>query len=146
MTKQSDKRQKAKSLYLTGQYDQKEIAQLIDVSTKSLSKWKQEESWDELKESLLTTRENELHRLYKMLRILNDDIDVKAEDKKPINSKEADAVLKLTSAIKNLELETSVADKVEIGMEFINLVRKEDIELSKKITHWFDIFLQQSLK
>lgn len=146
MAKQNDKRAKAKSLYLTGQYDQKEIADLVGVSERSITKWKNEENWDDLKESLLTTRENELRRLYKMLRILNDDIDLKAEEKIPINSKEADAVLKLTAAIKNLELETSIADKVEVGMAFINLVRKENIELSKEVTKWFDIFLQQSIK
>lgn len=146
MAKQNDKRAKAKSLYLTGQYSQKEIAELVDVSERSVSKWKDEEDWDSLKTSLLTTRENELRRLYKMLQILNDDIDLRAELKIPINSKEADAVLKLTSAIKNLELETSIADKVEVGTAFINLVRKENLELSKEITKWFDIFLKTSIK
>jgi len=146
MAKQNDKRNKAKSLYLTGQYDQKEIAELVEVSERSITKWKTEENWEDLKESLLTTRENELRRLYKMLRILNDDIDLKAERKIPVNSKEADAVLKITAAIKNLELETSIADKVEVGMAFINMVRKENLELSKDITKWFDLFLQQYMK
>jgi len=146
MAKQNDKRNKAKSLYLTGQYDQKEIAELVEVSERSITKWKTEENWEDLKESLLTTRENELRRLYKMLRILNDDIDLKAEKKIPVNSKEADAVLKITAAIKNLELETSIADKVEVGMAFINMVRKENLELSKDITKWFDLFLQQYMK
>lgn len=146
MAKKNDKRNKAKSLYLTGQYDQKEIAELVEVSERSITKWKTEENWEDLKESLLTTRENELRRLYKMLRILNDDIDLKAEMKIPVNSKEADAVLKITAAIKNLELETSIADKVEVGMAFINMVRKENLELSKEITKWFDLFLQQYMK
>lgn len=146
MAKQTDKRQKAKSLYLTGQYDQIEIAAIVGISTRSITKWKAEDAWDDLKESMLTTRENELRRLYKMLRILNDDIDKKADEKKPISSKEADAVLKLTAAIKNLEIETSIAEKVEVGMDFINLVRKEDVELSKQITKWFDIYIQQSIK
>lgn len=146
MAKQNEKREKAKSLYLTGQYSQKEIAELVDTREQTISKWKEEEDWDSLKTSLLTTRENELRRLYKMLQILNDDIDTRAEHKIPINSKEADAVLKLTSAIKNLELETSIADKVEVGTAFINLVRKENIELAKTITHWFDIFLKSTIK
>lgn len=146
MAKQNDKKQKAKSLYLTGQYSQKEIGELVEISENSISKWKDEGDWDSFKTSLLTTRENELRRLYKMLSVLNDDIDNKAEMKIPINSKEADAVLKLTSAIKNLEIETSIAEKVEVGMEFINLVRKEDTDLSKKISKWFDAYIQQSIK
>lgn len=146
MAKQNDKKEKAKSLFLTGQYSQKEIAEIVGVSEKSVSKWKEEGDWESFKVSLLTTRENELRRLYKMLSVLNDDIDTKAELKIPINSKEADAVLKLTSAIKNLELETSIADKVEVGIAFINVVRTEDIDLSKKIAAWFDVYLKQFIK
>jgi DNA-binding XRE family transcriptional regulator len=146
MAKQNEKREKAKSLYLTGQYSQKEIAELVDTREQTISKWKEEDDWDSLKTSLLTTRENELRRLYKMLQILNDDIDTRAAHKIPINSKEADAVLKLTSAIKNLELETSIADKVEVGTAFINLVRKENLELAKTIATWFDLFLKSSIK
>jgi DNA-binding transcriptional regulator LsrR (DeoR family) len=146
MAKQSDKRSKAKSLYLTGQYSQKEIADLVGTSERSISTWKEAEDWDSLKISLLTTRENELRRLYKMLQLLNDDIDLTAELKIPVNSKQADAVLKLTQAIKNLELETSIADKVEVGSDFINLVRKDDPEFAKKATKWFDIYIQQSLR
>lgn len=146
MAKHSDQRLKAKSLYLTGQYDQKEIAGLVGVSEKTISKWKNDEDWDSLKESLLTTRENELRRLYKMLRILNDAIDDRSDTGIPINSKEADAVLKLSTAIKNLELETSIADKVEVGMDFINFVRKDDLEFSKRIADAFDLFLKQHMK
>jgi DNA-binding XRE family transcriptional regulator len=146
MARLSDKRSKAKSLYLTGQYEQKEIAELVDVSERSICKWKEEEDWDSFKTSLLTTRENELRRLYKMLAVHNDSIDVMSEAKLPINSKQADAVLKLTAAIKNLELETSIADKVEVGTAFITMVRRENIELAKTITHWFDIFLKTAIK
>ncbi len=78
-----------------------------------------------------------------MLRILNDAIDEKAEDKIPIGSKEADAVLKLTAAIRNLELETSIADKVEVATAFIDFVRKDNLDMSKQIANLFDAFLKQ---
>jgi hypothetical protein len=78
-----------------------------------------------------------------MLQNINDSIDEKTDAKIPINSKDADAVLKLTSAIKNLEIETSIAEKVDVGTDFINLVSKEDVELAKQISKWFDIYLNQ---
>lgn len=145
MAKQHEKKQKAKSLFLTGQYSQKEISEITGISEKTISKWVNDpkENWEEMKVSLLTTRSNELRRLYKMLSVLNNDIDEKAELKIPINSKEADAVLKLTSAIKNLEIETSIAEKVEVGSEFINMIRKEDTDLAKIVTKWFDLYLNQ---
>lgn len=143
MARNDEKRIKAKTLYCTGQYDQKDIAEIVGISERTISVWKQDEGWEDLKESLLTTRENELRRLYKMLKNLNDFLDDKNESCLPINSKEADAVLKLTAAIRNLELETSIADKVEVGTAFINMVRKEDLALSKIIASWFDTFLKQ---
>ncbi|MBX6361257.1 MAG: DDE transposase family protein [Acidobacterium ailaaui] len=144
--KLSDKRQKAKALFITGKYTQQEIAKIVGVTPKTIIRWKTEERWEELNVSLLTTRENELRRLYKMLKVMNDEIDEKAQDGKPINSKEADALLKLTQAIKNLELETSIADKVEVGMDFIEFVRRDNPELAKTITQCFDQYIQFSLK
>lgn len=143
--KRNEKRDKAKSLYLTGQYNQKEIAEIIGTSEKTLSKWVNDPAgkWDDLKTSLLTTRNNELGRLYKMLKVMNDSLDEKSELRIPINSKDADAVLKLTQAIKNLEIETSIAEKVDVGTEFINMVSKEDTALAKQISKWFDIYLNQ---
>jgi transposase-like protein len=146
MAKQNQQKEKAKALFLTGQYEQKEIAELVGVSANTVSAWKNADKWEDQKTSLLTTRANQLSRLYKMLAVLNDDLDEKAELKIPVNSKEADAVLKLTAAIKNLEYETSIAEKVEVGMEFINMVKADDAELAKTITKWFDVFIQKATK
>jgi transposase-like protein len=143
--KRNDQKDKAKSLYLTGQYSQKEIAAIVGISENTIGKWANnpEDKWEDLKTSMLTSRTNELRRLYKMLQNINDSIDEKIDAKIPINSKDADAVLKLTSAIKNLEIETSIAEKVDVGTDFINLVSKEDVELAKQISKWFDIYLNQ---
>lgn len=143
--KRNDKRDKAKSLYLTGQYSQKEIAAIVGISEKTISKWANDatDKWEEMKTSMLTSRTNELRRLYKMLQNINDSVDEKTTLKIPINSKDADAILKLTSAIKNLEIETSIAEKVDVGTDFINLVSKEDTVLAKQISKWFDIYLNQ---
>lgn len=146
MAKQSDKKQKARTLFLTGEYAQKEIASICGVSEKTITEWKKEDNWEDHKMSLLTTRENELRRLYRMLQNINDFIEEKAADKIPINSKEADSVLKLTAAIQKLEVETSIAEKVEVGTEFIRMVRQENADLAKEITHWFDIYLQSKFK
>ena len=146
MAKRNEQREKAKSLYLTGQYDQKEIAALTGVSEKSICKWKEEENWDSFKTSLLTTRENQLKNLYKILDNLNTSTLEAIERGIKVNPKDADAVIKYTAAIKNLELETSIAEKVEVGMSFINLVRKDNLELSKVIAHWFDVYLKTSMK
>lgn len=141
----NDKKEKAKKLFLTGQYSQKEIAAIVEVNENTVGRWANDpaDKWEEMKTSMLTSRNSELRRLYKMLQNINDSIDEKTFAKIPINSKDADAVLKLTAAIKNLEIETSIAEKVDVGTGFINLVSKEDVELAKQISKWFDIYLNQ---
>lgn len=146
MAKQSEERGKARSLFLTGQYSQKEIAGMCGVSEKSIRLWKEEEQWDAHKLSLLTTRENQLRNLYKILENVNDNTLEDIDAGRRVNPKDADAVIKYTAAIRSLEMETSIADKVEVGTALINLVRREDADAAKVITKWFDIFLQQSIK
>jgi hypothetical protein len=41
-----------------------------------------------------------------------------------MNSKEADSVLKITKAIKNLQIETNMGEKMEVGSQFLSFVRK----------------------
>jgi transposase-like protein len=146
MAKQSKQKEKAKALYLTGQYSQKEIAEITGISEKTISAWANAADdkgmkWEDMKTSLLTTRTNELRRLYKMLQVLNNDIDNRAELNIPINSKEADALLKITTAIKNLEIETSIAEKVDVATDFISFVSTEDQKLAEQISDWFEQYL-----
>jgi uncharacterized protein YjcR len=146
MAKQNPKHDKAKALYLTGQYDQKEIAELVGVSANTVTAWKNAEKWEDQKTSLLTTRGNELKRLYKILESINDYTMKDVEDGKRVNNKDGDAVIKYTAAIKNLEIETSIAEKVEVLMDFINMVKNDDPELAKAITKWADAYIQKSSK
>ena len=119
---------------------------MCSVSEKSIGKWKEQEGWDAHKMSLLTTRENQLRSLYRILENLNNSTLEDIEDGRRVNPKDGDAVIKYTAAIKSLEMETSIADKVEVGTQFINLVRKEEPDLAKAIAKWFDIFLQQTIR
>jgi DNA-binding XRE family transcriptional regulator len=145
MAKQNEKRGKARSLFLTGEYTQKEIAAMCGVSQKTIGEWKEEENWEDMQTSLLTSRENELKRLYKILKALNDQTLQQIDAGEDVNTKLADSVIKYTAAIKSLEMETSIADKVDVGMKFIDFIRKDDVEFAKKVTKFFDLFIQDSI-
>lgn len=64
----------AKSLYIGGGISQKEIAERISVTEKTLSKWIKEDNWDTLKKSLLTTKKNQLSELYDQLELKTSEI------------------------------------------------------------------------
>lgn len=146
MAKLSDKQQKARTLFLTGEYSQKEIAEICKASEKTIGIWKKEGRWDELSLSLVSSRENELKNLYLILRNLNEKTLEDIENGLRVNPKDGDAAIKYSAAIKNLELETSIADKVEVGMALIGFIRKENIEDAKVVTKWFDVFLKACIK
>ena len=134
----------AKSLYIGGGLTQKEIASRVSVTEKTLASWIKKEKWDNLKKSLLTTKQNQLAFLYDQLDFLNTDI--ADRDFKVAVGKEADTIIKLTAAINRLETETSIGDTVEVARNFIEFVRPQDLELAKTITNLFDVFITAKMK
>lgn len=140
------KKDYAKQLFLNDPgITQAEIAEKVGVSKVTICKWVKDGKWQELQASLLIGKEEQLARLYKQLRLLNDAIESK-EDQKFATSKEADAILKLTVAIKNLETETNIAEKMATGKEFLAFVRKTSgFELSKDVAKLFNAYIKSCL-
>jgi len=142
--RKAQEKEYAKSLYIGGGLTQKEIAERVSVTEKTLAKWIKESKWDNLKKSLLTTKENQLSFLYDQLDFLNTDISKR--DFKVAVGKEADTIIKLTASINRLETETSIGDIVEVARNFIEFVRQQDLELAKVITNLFDVFITAKMK
>lgn len=140
------KKDYARQLYLNdSSITQAEIAEKVGVSRVTLCKWVKDGKWQELQMSLLIGKEEQLARLYKQLRLLNDAIENK-ENQKFATSKEADAILKLTVAIKNLETEINIAEKMATGKEFLSFVRKTaGFDTSKEVAKLFDSFIKSCL-
>ncbi|MDA6068004.1 DUF1804 family protein [Flavobacterium sp. AC] len=142
--RKAQEKEYAKSLYIGGGLTQKEIAERVSVTEKTLAKWIKEGKWENLKKSLLTTKQNQLSFLYDQLDFLNTDISKR--DFKVAVGKEADTIIKITAAINRLETETSIGDTVEVARNFIEFVRQQDLELAKIITNLFDVFITAKMK
>ena len=142
------KKEYAKTLYLSEKgITQKEIASRTGVTEATICKWVKEEKWAELKTSLLATRGEQLALMYGQLQAANDAITNREEGPRFPSSKEADAILKLTTAIRNLELETSVADKMEVGKQFLGYIRQVvPLEQAKEVCRLFDAFIKSHIK
>ncbi|MEN9976893.1 MAG: hypothetical protein RIR36_1053 [Bacteroidota bacterium] len=87
----------AKILYVNENLSQKEIAERLLVTEKTVGKWVKEGNWESLKVSMLVTKDNQLTSLYKQLDNLNNEIqnrpivrDIPAFLLKPVKLKEAD--------------------------------------------------------
>ena len=134
----------AKQLFLNEPgITQAEIAQRVGVSKNTICKWVSEGRWEDMKTSMLVEKDTQLARLYTQLRKWNDAVENRPDGEQYLLSKEADAVVKITAAIKNLETETNTAEKMSTGKEFLSFVRKTtDPETSKYVARLFNDYLK----
>lgn len=141
------KKDYARQLYLNdSSITQAEIAEKVGVSKVTVCKWVKEGKWQELQTSLLVGKEEQLSRLYRQLRLLNDAIEDREEGKNFAGSKDADAILKITAAIRNLETETNIAEKMATGKEFLAFVRKTSgFDFSKEVAKLFNAYIKSCL-
>lgn len=137
----------AKQLFLNDPgITQAEIAERVGVSKNTVCKWVNEGKWEEMKTSMLVEKDAQLARLYRQLKQWNDTVELRPDGQRFLTSKEADAVLKITAAIKNLETETNTAEKMATGKEFLAFVRKTtDLETSKYVARLFNDYLKSCL-
>jgi transcriptional regulator with XRE-family HTH domain len=137
------KKEFAKLLYVKeGVTVQKELAERVGVSEQTISKWVNKENWQQFRASMIITKEEQLSRLYQQLTELNDYINNREPGKRFANTKEADTLSKLTSAIRQLETETSLADSIEVLKKFIIHIRQDDFVKAKEVTALADGFLK----
>lgn len=139
------KKDYAKRLYLSEHgITQKEVAERSGVSTKTINKWVNTEKWDSLRVSLLTSKEEQLSSLYRQLEALKNDIE--GREKKWPTTPEGDLISKLTSSIRNLETETSIAEKMDTGKDFLRFVRRvAEFEQSTQIANLFDAYIKSCM-
>jgi len=120
----------------------KEIALKTGASEEELRLWIQEGNWEGIRRSLLTSKEVQLNILYDILESITTRIKENGAD----NTKDADLVIKYTTAIKNLETESSVTQIIEVAKKFINWLQTINIELAKTVTLRFDAFIKEELR
>ena len=140
------KKEWAGMLYLKENLTQQEIAEKVGVSRITVNKWIKAEMWEQRKAGLTLTREEQISLLYQQVAEINRGIKDREEGKRYAPSKEADVLIKLSSAIKKMETESGIADIIGVGMRFIEFLRPVNLELAKDVTRMFDLFVKSSIK
>lgn len=72
--KNSEKKEKARALFLNSSLNQKEIASQVDVTEKTLRKWREAEEWQTLKDLKTITISQLRQDTYSQLRAINKEI------------------------------------------------------------------------
>lgn len=120
-----------------------EIAERVGVRPGTVSNWIKKGGWEKLRKSLLVTRQIMISDLYDQLEFLNNQI--KERDNKVATPAEANTIAVLTTSIKRLETETSVAEVYEVATEFLDFLKPIDFELYQQLVPFFDTFIQMKL-
>ncbi|MBA3830150.1 MAG: hypothetical protein H0X33_14520 [Taibaiella sp.] len=139
----AQKKELAEILFMQNDLQQKEIAEKVGVSQQTMTAWvaANDRAWDKKRQSMLTSKNIILRRLYKIL----DNESVKMDDAGG-EAKDADKIVKLTAAIRNLETDTGIGELMEAGKQFINFLRNADPTLSLHVTNQYDTFIKERLK
>ncbi len=140
------KRELAKQIYLRDNLSQKEIAEMVDISQKSLSKWIKDERWDAEKSAYTITREQQIQRLYGHISTINDNISQREPGQNVPNAKEADTLNKLATAIKKLENEVGISEVIAVSMKVCNFLRgKGLVDEAKETAGWFNAYIKENI-
>ena len=140
---QKEKKDYAWLLFKEGVLTQKAIAEKVGVSEKTITQWKEAEGWETKRRSLYNTREDILVDMYLIFENTKNKI---IEKGGTADSKDGDAILKLSQSIKNLETETSVGQVFEVCKGLIQHVQRIDIDKAKEIIDYVDSFMKEKLK
>lgn len=138
-----EKKDYAWLLYREGTLTQKAIAEKVGTTERTISQWKEQDNWETKRRSLYNTREDILVDMYLIFENTKNAIKEKGG---VANSKDGDAILKLSQSIKNLETETSVGQIFEVCKGLIQHVQKVDFEKAKEIIDYVDSFLKEKLR
>jgi hypothetical protein len=137
-----EKQNTAKRVYVEEGLSIKRSCFEAGVDEAQMRQWIRGGDWDALKRTQLTSKGHQLKQLYDLLEKVND----KMAEADEINPRDVDLAVKYTAAIKNLDVELTIPDIVEIAKMFTSWLRRQDKELAKTIARHFDAFIKQRLK
>lgn len=135
----------AKDIYLLGSYTLEEIAQKVETTRQTVSRWAKAEGWDELKAGMTIGREQILKNLYRQINEINTNINAREQGERHANSKEADILMKLSAAIKKMEDDVGISELISSGMRFTDWLRKVDLDKAKDFINYWDAFIKDQI-
>ena len=151
MTKETEKRKSlARSLYLSGM-EQNEIAEKVEVSRITISRWVNNEGWKEARAAKNISRPELVNKLLLTIDGMIENVN-KSNDPTLVGSL-ADKLSKLSSTIEKLDKKANVIDAIEVFMAFNRWIQDQASydpeitpELIKAINKYQNKFLMERMQ
>lgn len=149
MTKERRERLKehAKLLYTRENVTtQKELAERVGVTEKTISSWISKGNWDKYKRNFILTREEQMANLLEELSEINASIKQKEVGERFADAKLAQVRRQLIKDIKDLETKALLPEIISALTQFLNFVRKNSLDDAQSISHYVDNFIKTKLR
>ncbi len=151
MTKETEKKKSlARSLYLSGM-EQNEIAEKVEVSRITISRWVNNEGWKEARAAKNISRPELVNKLLLTIDGMIENVN-KSNDPTLVGSL-ADKLSKLSATIEKLDKKANVIDAIEVFMAFNRWIQDQASydpeitpELIKAINKYQNKFLMERMQ
>jgi len=141
--KKADKLTLAQELFVRLGKTQKDVAQAVGVTEKTIAAWKVKYNWEALRTAELTGPTDLAGALFRQIQLITE---AATSQNRPINLQEADQIAKLSSSIEKLQGKATLGLQSQIMEEFVLYLNEIDADLAKSIVpHQFS-FLQSQAK
>lgn len=140
--KKDTSKESAKELFMTGQFTQDQIAEIVGKSRRTIIRWVDEGKWDIILESITTSKAKRIAKYQKYLSDLEKDIEEREEMKGVPTNAEIDKMTKLENIIKKLQESASLGEVVMITKNITLFVQGYDVEKSKELVGIFDAYVK----
>ncbi len=139
-----DQKQQAENLFLNTEKSQKEIAEQIGISPRTLYRWIQQGRWQELKSATRRMPSVLVKNIYSQLDDINYGIAKRERGERHPTKDESLTINRLMNCIGKVQKQTSQGQNIQFMMNFIDYVRPLNDDLAKLLTHYGSAFLNGS--
>lgn len=138
-------KQAAQQLYMTGEFTQLQIAAMLKVSEKTLSRWKTDGEWDRRRTEVSIANTTSYENVWKIVKHTSDVLAAKAEalaaDDKVITPADQDGLAKLFKLVQRDAL--SLEHYIKFARQLMAFIELQNLELAKQVLPLVDQFIAQ---
>ena len=142
--KDTNKVKVAQTIYMAGNYNLDEIAELMGVTPRTIQLWSKEGNWAKLRASTAITPQRLLDDLYIMVNQIVEKVNKRAD--KIATPIEAKTIAQLADAIKKMQTDVGIVEIVSVGTRFVTWLKQVNLEKAKEIAQYFDGFIKDNVK
>ncbi len=137
----TEQKQQARNLFFQTELTKTQIANLLNISRRTMSYWVKEGNWNRLKKSVNHMPAILAENCYLIFGHLTEYYLSERRLTNPVSYKEVDTLHKLTLTIKNLKSRATINESMQVLTCMLDNIKQHDEPLAEKITPYVDEYI-----